>query len=247
MQRVTSDINMPGRAVSPKPPRGTGDERDGPGGPGETALPQKLHRRIVSLRVQFFNIVTDVTQRVGPDLVSGRELPVCLPRVRGLTQGQALQNQRLRTIKLESDVTRKRFFGRAISLRPPEQAGGLPELSRWLTERGSAEMASPQAMAQRAGHDRVPALAGGHGHNEAWQATPPDIIADKNRIPEGCQKRATWVSGIPPGCIRFFIHNRWCRSRCSLNHRLISGKPPACSGGLGETALSQNRPPRNTS
>jgi hypothetical protein len=54
------------------------------------------------------------------------------------------------------------------------QAGGLPEISRWLTERGSAEMASPQAMARRAGHDRAPALAGGHGYNEAWRATPPE-------------------------------------------------------------------------
>jgi hypothetical protein len=27
------------------------------------------------------------------------------------------------------------------------QAGGLKEISRWLTERGSAEMVSPQAMA----------------------------------------------------------------------------------------------------
>jgi hypothetical protein len=67
-----------------------------------------------------------------------------------------------------------------------KQAGGLPKISRWLTERDSAEMASPQAMARRAGHDRAPALAGGHGHNVAV-ATPPDIIADKNRIPEGCQ------------------------------------------------------------
>jgi hypothetical protein len=51
------------------------------------------------------------------------------------------------------------------------QAGGLKDISRWLTERGSAQMASPQAMARRAGHDRVLALAGGHGHNEAWRAT----------------------------------------------------------------------------
>jgi hypothetical protein len=28
------------------------------------------------------------------------------------------------------------------------QAGGLKEISRWLTERGSAQMASPQAMAR---------------------------------------------------------------------------------------------------
>jgi hypothetical protein len=57
------------------------------------------------------------------------------------------------------------------------QAGGLKEISRWLTERDSAQMASPQAMARRAGHDRVPASAGGHGHSEAWRATPP--VMDK--------------------------------------------------------------------
>jgi hypothetical protein len=70
------------------------------------------------------------------------------------------------------------------------QAGGLKEISRWLTERGGAEMASPQAMARRTGHDRAPALAGGHGHNEALRATPPDINLWENRIPEGCQKLA---------------------------------------------------------
>jgi hypothetical protein len=62
----------------------------------------------------------------------------------------------------------------AVSLRPPVQAGGLPDFSQWLTERGSAQMASPQAMARRDGHDRVPALAGGHGHNEALRVTPPE-------------------------------------------------------------------------
>jgi hypothetical protein len=53
------------------------------------------------------------------------------------------------------------------------QTGGLPEISRWLTERGSAEMASPQAMARSSGHDRMLALAGGHGHNEVLRTTPP--------------------------------------------------------------------------
>jgi hypothetical protein len=70
------------------------------------------------------------------------------------------------------------------------QAGGLKNISRWLTERDSAETASPQAMTRRVGHDRVPALAGGHDHNDAV-ATPPDIIADESRIPKGCQKRVS--------------------------------------------------------
>jgi hypothetical protein len=53
----------------------------------------------------------------------------------------------------------------AASQAQDSQVGGLKEISRWLTERDSAEMASPQAMARRACHDRVPALAGGHDHN----------------------------------------------------------------------------------
>jgi hypothetical protein len=37
----------------------------------------------------------DVTQRVGPDLASGRELLACLQCGRGLTQGQALRNYKI--------------------------------------------------------------------------------------------------------------------------------------------------------
>jgi hypothetical protein len=51
------------------------------------------------------------------------------------------------------------------------QAGGLPDISRWLSE--------------------------------ALRAAPPDIIMDKNRIPEGCQRDCVTISGIPSGCIRF--------------------------------------------
>jgi glycosyltransferase involved in cell wall biosynthesis len=47
--------------------------------------------------------ITDVTRPVGPDLASGRELLVCLPRERGLTQGQTLQNLRLRNISNTSE------------------------------------------------------------------------------------------------------------------------------------------------
>jgi hypothetical protein len=36
-------------------------------------------------------------------------------------------------------------------------------------------------------------------------ATPPDIIADKNRIPEGCQRDCVTISGIPPGCCAFIL------------------------------------------
>jgi hypothetical protein len=100
---------------------------------------------------------------------------------------------------LSTDVTRKPVFGRAVS---PGQAGGLPEISRWLSE--------------------------------ALRATPPDIIADKNRIPRGCQKPTPHVSGIPPGCGGFYVGFRWCRSRCDLNHRLISGKPPACPDAIAK-------------
>jgi hypothetical protein len=103
------------------------------------------------------------------------------------------------------------MFSLLFSATP--QAGGLKDISRWL--------------------------------RETWRATPPDMIADKNRIPEGCQRRATWVPGIPSGCGDFYVEFRWCRSpslvvaiACgdaisalsrSVNHRLISGKPPACS------------------
>jgi hypothetical protein len=36
----------------------------------------------------------------------------------------------------------------------------------------------------------------GARQREALRATPPEIVADKNRIPEGCQRRASWHSGI---------------------------------------------------
>jgi len=36
-------------------------------------------------------------------------------------------------------------------------------------------------------------------------------------------------SGTLPGCGVFYHHVfRWCRSLRDLNHRLHSGKPPAC-------------------
>jgi hypothetical protein len=44
-------------------------------------------------------------------------------------------------------------------------------------------MASPQAMARSSGHDRVPASAGGHGHNEALRAIPPEM--NKERMHPG--------------------------------------------------------------
>jgi hypothetical protein len=47
--------------------------------------------------------MTDITQQpffVGPDLVSGRELPVCHLRGRGQTQGQALQSNQSITNEL---------------------------------------------------------------------------------------------------------------------------------------------------
>jgi hypothetical protein len=108
------------------------------------------------------------------------------------------------------------------------QAGGLKDISRWLTERGSAKMASPQAMARRAGHARVPALAGGHGHNEALRATPPDM--DKKRMhPEGMPESHGAHLWHPSG-MRFLsvIISGGVARKASLNHRLSSGKPPAC-------------------
>ena len=94
----------------------------------------------------------------------------------------------------------------------PYQAGGLTEISRWLTERDSAEMASPKAMARRAGYGRVPASAGGHIHNEARRATPPVFVIQENRIPKGCQMAHAFISGIPPGCCVLSMVIRWCRS-----------------------------------
>jgi len=52
-------------------------------------------------------------------------------------------------------------------------AGGVINISWWLTERDSAKMASPKAMARRAGYGRVPASAGGHIHNDEGE-TPPE-------------------------------------------------------------------------
>jgi hypothetical protein len=49
-------------------------------------------------------LITDVTQPAdfaGPDLVSGRKLPVWSPRVRGLTQGQALRAAQHQLITLD--------------------------------------------------------------------------------------------------------------------------------------------------
>ena len=91
------------------------------------------------------------------------------------------------------------------------QAGGLPDFSRWLTERESAEMASPKAMARRAGYGGCP-LAGGHIHNEAWRATPPEKYHKEKRIPEGCQMFRLSTSGTPSGCGYFYHEFRWCRS-----------------------------------
>jgi hypothetical protein len=41
--------------------------------------------------IEINKLSSDITQHAGPDLESGRELPVCFLRGRGLTQGQALQ------------------------------------------------------------------------------------------------------------------------------------------------------------
>jgi hypothetical protein len=65
---------------------------------------------------------------------------------------------------------------------------------------------------------------------EAWRATPPDMIADKNSIPEGCQRDGATISGIPPGCGVLSLFSGGVARHASLNHRLISGKPPACFG-----------------
>ncbi|MDR1010521.1 MAG: hypothetical protein LBM04_05260 [Opitutaceae bacterium] len=48
------------------------------------------------LATESVTYITDVTRRVGPDFVSGRELLCGLLRMRGLTQGQALQNPAVR-------------------------------------------------------------------------------------------------------------------------------------------------------
>jgi hypothetical protein len=129
------------------------------------------------------------------------------------------------------------FFG--FCRRPP-RVGHLKEISRWLAERGSAEMASPQAMAQSSGHDRAPTLAGGHGHNEAWRATPPAKKMNASRRDARdpwydlrCALLASLRDAVFPQ-----TNIRWCRSpslaqppakfwqTSSLLQQLL--KPPAC-------------------
>ena len=84
------------------------------------------------------------------------------------------------------------------------QAGGLPDCSRWLSE--------------------------------ARRATPPGNGGKIYRIPEGCQKsgaiRFSWQSiWHPSGMLVFIILvSGGVARRASLNHRLSSGKPPACVG-----------------
>jgi hypothetical protein len=97
------------------------------------------------------------------------------------------------------------------------QAGDLPEISRWLTERGSAEMASPQALARRAGHDRAPAKAGGHGHNEAWRATPPE-------------KKAQHPGGMPKIITQSLWHPSWMRFCLRLYPMVPLAKPHSTTG-----------------
>jgi hypothetical protein len=52
---------------------------------------------------------------------------------------------------LITDVTRRPVSGRAVSPRPPEQAGGLPEISRWLSE---AWRATPPVMNKKTNASR---------------------------------------------------------------------------------------------
>jgi hypothetical protein len=77
----------------------------------------------------------------------------------------------------------------------------------------------------------------------ATRPTPPEHNIKNHRIPEGCQKHMVRHGAHlwHPSGMRFShkpISGGVAR-QASLNHRLSSGKPPACSGGLGETALPE--------
>ena len=99
----------------------------------------------------------------------------------------------------------------------PPQAGGLADLSRWLTERDSAEMASPKAMSRRDGYGRVPALAGGHIHNEAWRATPPDPVISLSPHPGGVPEAGTMK--YPPQSSKPFSHKTHKNPLCEGTHQ----------------------------
>jgi hypothetical protein len=58
--------------------------------------------------------------------------------------------------------------------------------------------------------------------------TPPEIYDEKNSIPEGC--KMAWLLNIwhPSGVLYFIvIHSGGVARQASLNHRLMSFKPPA--------------------
>jgi len=74
------------------------------------------------------------------------------------------------------------------------QAGGLIDISRWLSEE---------------------------------RATPPDFDYNKPH-PGGVPDNLASRSGIPPGCCLLSLGSGGVAHQASLNHRLMSDKPPAC-------------------
>jgi hypothetical protein len=125
----------------------------------------------------------------------------------------------------------------AVSPKPPEQAGGLPEISRWLRE---AWRAPPPVMNKKQMHP------GGMPETHVARFWHPSGRRFSYKPISGGDARQASLWPCPPAKAGT---RSWPALRAiacgdaisalprSVNHRLISFKPPACPGGPAETAL----------
>jgi hypothetical protein len=104
-----------------------------------------------------FPIITDVTQRGEAATKSTNQINRVHSQIRGCGLKNNPSSKPLMATKTQHDRPMLINSQKWPHDRHIQQAGGLPELSRWL--------------------------------REALRAPPPDIIADKNRIPKGCQNK----------------------------------------------------------
>jgi len=99
------------------------------------------------------------------------------------------------------------FFIPSLIL-PILQAGGLKQESGFLQAGGLKDICRWLRSRQR--------------------PTPPETNSITHSTPEGCQISEAHFSGIPPGCgVIYPSVSGGVARQASLNHRLISGKPPA--------------------
>jgi hypothetical protein len=73
-------------------------------------------------------------------------------------------------------------------------------------------MALPQAMARKIGHDRSPALAGGHDHNVATRPTPPEPNIKITASRRDAKNRDTLSLASLRDAVFICDYIRWCRS-----------------------------------